>query len=80
MVLWPCKYLINRPINNIDTDALNTKKLNLKYGEKNTPILRDGFYIDQNGHIVVHTIMTAKGFQKGLKNYFGTRFVERWDE
>ena len=43
----------------IDTEALNAKKLNLKYGGKNTPILIDVFYIHQNGHRVVHTMLTA---------------------
>ena len=51
----------------ISTDALNTKKLNLKDGGKNTPILRDGLYIYQNVNIVVHSILTVEGFQKGLK-------------
>ena len=32
----------------IATDTLNVKKLNLKDGGKNTPIMRDGFYIDKN--------------------------------
>ena len=52
----------------IATDDLNAKKLNLKYREKNMPILRDGFYKDQNGHRVVNTMLTAEGFQKGLKS------------
>ena len=34
---------------------------------KNTPNLRYGFYIDQNGHRVVHTMQNSEGFQKGLK-------------
>ena len=51
----------------IATYALHTKKINLKDGGENTPILRYGFYIDQNRHRVVHTILTAEGFQKGLK-------------
>ena len=51
----------------IDTDALNVKKLNLKDGGKNTPIMRDGFYIDQNGHRAVHAMLTAEVFKKGLK-------------
>ena len=51
----------------IETVALNAKKLNLKDGGENTPILRDGLYIDKNGHRVVHTMLTAEGFQNGLK-------------
>ena len=51
----------------IATDALNDKKLNLKDGGKDTRILRYGFYTYQNGHIAVHKILTAEGFQKGLK-------------
>ena len=31
------------------------------------PILRGGFFIDQNIHRVVHTMQTAEVFQKGLK-------------
>ena len=31
------------------------------------PIMRYGFYIDKNGHIVVNKNQTAEGFQKGLK-------------
>ena len=31
------------------------------------PILIYGFYIDPNGHRIFHTILTAEGFQKGLK-------------
>ena len=46
----------------IATDALNAKKLNFKDGGGNTPILRYGFYIDQNGHRVVHKMQTADGF------------------
>ena len=34
--------------NNIASNALNAKKLNLKDGGKNTPIMRYGVYIDQN--------------------------------
>ena len=51
----------------IDTDALNAKKLNLKDGGENTPIMIDGFHIDQNVHRVVYTMQTAELFQKGLK-------------
>ena len=43
----------------IATGALNDKKLNFKDGGDNTPILRYGFYIDQNLHRVVHIILTA---------------------
>ena len=55
---------------NISTDSLNANKLHLKDGGNNTPILRYGFYIDQNLHIVVHTMLTAERFQKGLKQFF----------
>ena len=54
----------------IATDALNTKNVNLKYGGNNTPITRGLLYIYQNGHIVVHKILTAEVFQKGLKQFF----------
>ena len=43
----------------IGTEYLNNKKLNLKDGGKNTTILRDVFYIDQNGHRVFHTMLNA---------------------
>ena len=51
----------------IATDALNAKKLNVKDRENNTPILRDGLYIDQNGHRVFHTMLPTEVFQKGSK-------------
>ena len=62
-------YIFDNSSNNhkIATDALNAKEINLKDREKNTPILRDGFYIDQNGQRVVHTMHTVDIFQKGLK-------------
>ena len=42
----------NLPNNHkISTDALNSKEINLKDRRNNTPILRDGYYIDQNGNI-----------------------------
>ena len=63
----------------IATDALNTNNLNLKDGGKNTPIMRYGFYIDKNGHIVVHTMQTAEGFQKRLKKIILQRGLWRYD-
>ena len=51
----------------IATAALNANNIDLKDGGENTPILRDGFYTDKNGHRVVHKMMTAEVFQKGLK-------------
>ena len=63
---------------NIATDALNAKKINLKDRGENTPILRYGFYIDQNGHIFVHTIHTAEGFQKRLKKIILERGLWRY--
>ena len=67
MALYPFDNLDNN--HKIATDTRNAKNLNLKDGEKNTPILRDGFYIDKNGHrfFQVHTMQTSEGFQKRLK-------------
>ena len=62
-------YIFDKSANHheIATESINAKKLSLKYWVKNTPIMRDGFYIDKNGHRVVHTIQTAERFQKGLE-------------
>ena len=62
----------------IATDTLNVKKLNLKDGGKNTPIMRDGFYIDQNGHRAVHAMLTAEVFKKGLKTILLERGLWRY--
>ena len=62
-------YIFDNLVNhyNIATEGINSKKLNLKDGGNNTPILRYLFYIDQNGHIVVHIMQITDLFQKGLK-------------
>ena len=62
-------YVFDNSVNHhkIATDALNTKKLNLKDRGDNMPILRYFFYIDQNEHRVFHRMLTAEEFQKGLK-------------
>ena len=51
----------------IATDALNARKLNLKDGGKNTPLLRDGWYYNDRGEKVVHVMQTEEGIQKGIR-------------
>ena len=57
----------------IATDDLNAKKLNFKYGGKNTPIMRDAQSCSYNAD--------RRGISKGVgNNYFGTWVVEIGDE
>ena len=47
-------------------DDLNARKLNLKDGGGNTPLLRNGYYKRPDGAILVHMMQTKAGVQKGL--------------
>ena len=57
----------------IATDSLNARKLNLKDGGKNTPVLRDGFYTNADGDRIVHDMQTDNGKQKGLRTILTER-------
>jgi len=48
------------------TNGLDVTKLNLSDGGKNTPELRNGWYI-KDGHRVEHIMKNADGVQKGIR-------------
>ncbi len=57
----------------IASDALNARKLNLKDGGKNTPLLRDGFFFNDSDEKIIHPMQTEAGIQKGLRRILQER-------
>ncbi len=48
-------------------DALRASKLNLGDGGKNTPLLRNGWFVNQSGERVEQVMQREDGVQKGLR-------------